>query len=192
MTRKTHHSPLRALVSGLVGIIVFLLLLVLFRFFASHTSWALFTEFVDLLYANAPLIIFFSVMFMIGDIFATFSFPFNLPFPLFSAVGSVLLVTFIFNMIGFIDSFYSIGISPAFELVRLILYPLTIIIVLIAGYLSIAAQVRNEKPEQGIPSPGPGETERSTVSPTWDEIGDEFRQIFYDLFRRIRNEINRK
>jgi hypothetical protein len=95
-------------------------------------------------------------------------------------------------MIGFIDSFYSIGISPAFELVRLILYPLTIIIVLIAGYLSIAAQVRNEKPEQGIPSPEPGETERSTVSPTWDEIGDEFRQMFYDLFRRIRDEINRK
>jgi hypothetical protein len=192
MTRKTHHSPLRALVSGLIGIIIFLLLLVLFRFFASHTSWALFSGFVDLLYANAPLIIFFSVMFMIGDIFATFSFPFNLPFPLFSAVGSVLLVTFIFNMIGFIDSFYSIGISPAFELVRLILYPLTIIIVLIAGYLSIAAQVRNEKPEQGIPSPEPGETERSTVSPTWDEIGDEFRQMFYDLFRRIRDEINRK
>jgi hypothetical protein len=192
MTRKTHHSPLRALISGLIGIIIFLLLLVLFRFFASHTSWALFSGFVDLLYANAPLIIFFSVMFMIGDIFATFSFPFNLPFPLFSAVGSVLLVTFIFNMIGFIDSFYSIGISPAFELVRLILYPLTIIIVLIAGYLSIAAQVRNEKPEQGIPSPEPGETERSTVSPTWDEIGDEFRQMFYDLFRRIRDEINRK
>jgi len=191
MTRKTHHSPLRALVSGLVGIIIFLLLLVLFRFFASHTSWALFSGFVDLLYANAPLIIFFSVMFMIGDIFATFSFPFNLPFPLFSAVGSVLLVTFIFNMIGFIDSFYSIGISPAFELVRLILYPLTIIIVLIAGYLSIAAQVQNEKPEHGIPSPERGETERSTVSPTWNEIGDEFRQMFYDLFRRIRDEINR-
>jgi hypothetical protein len=192
MTRKPHQSPLRALVSGLAGIIVFLLLLVLFRFFASQTSWALFSEFVDLLYANAPLIIFFSVMFMIGDIFATFSFPFNLPFPLFTAVGSVLLVTFIFNMIGFIDSFYSIGISPAFDLVRLILYPLTIVIVLIAGYLSIAAQMRNEKPEQGIPSPEPGGTERSTVSPTWDEIGDEFRQIFYDLFRRIRDEINRK
>jgi hypothetical protein len=187
MTRKTRHSPLRALVSGLIGIIVFLLLLVLFRFFASHTSWALFSEFVDLLYANAPLIIFFSVMFMIGDIFATFSFPFNLPFPLFSAVGSVLLVTFIFNMIGFIDSFYSIGISPAFDLIRL-----TIIIVLIAGYLSIAAQVRNENPEQGIPSTGQGETKRSTVSPTWDEIADEFRQMFYDLFRRIRDEINRK
>ena len=192
MTRTTHSSPLRALVSGLIGIIVFLLLLALFRFFAGHTSWALFSGFVDLLYANAPLIIFFSVMFMIGDIFATFSFPFNLPFPIFSAIGSVLLITFIFNMIGFIDSFYSIGIFPAFELIRLILYPLTIIIVLIAGYLSIAAKLRNEKPGQGIPSPGPGETGRSTVSPTWDEIGDEFRHMFYDLFRRIREEINRK
>jgi hypothetical protein len=190
MTRTIHHSPLRTIVSGLIGIVVFLLLLVIFRFFADHTSWALFTGFVDLLFANAPLIIFFSVLFMVGDIFAAFSFPFNLPFPLFSAAGSVLLVTFIFNIITFIDSFYSVGISPALELVKRILYPLTIIIVLITGYLSIAAQVRKEKP--AIPSSEPGPEEHSTVNPTWEDIGAEFRQMFYDLFRRIRDEINRK
>lgn len=192
MTRKNPQSPLRVLISDLIGIIIFLLLLVLFRFFAAHTSWALFSGFVDLLSANAPLIIFFSVMLMIGDIFATFSFPFNLPFPIFSAIGSVLLVSFLLNIIMFLDSFYSIGISPAFELVRLILYPLTIIVVLIAGYLSIAAQVRKEKPETGIPSSEPGPVEHSAVSPTWEDIGAEFRQMFYDLFRRIRDEINRE
>jgi len=192
MTRKTHQSPLRALVSGLVGIIIFLLLLVLFRFLADHTSWPLFSGFVDLLIANAPLIIIFSVMLMIGDIFAAFSFPFNLPFPIFSAVGSVLLVSFIIRIIVFINTFYSVGISPALDLVKLMIYPLTIIVVLIAGYLSIAAQVRREKPDTGIPSSEPGQEAHSTVSPTWEDIGAEFRQMFYDLFRRIRDEINRK
>ncbi|NYT20844.1 MAG: hypothetical protein GKC07_03470 [Methanomicrobiales archaeon] len=189
---NTRHSPLRALVSGLIGIIIFLLVLVLFRFIADHTSWALFSGFVDLLSANAPLIIFFSVMFMIGDIFAAFSFPFNLPFPIFSAVGSVLLVTFIIRIIVFIDTFYAIGISPTLELVKLILYPLTIIVVLVAGYLSIAAQFRKEAPGYTGPSPETGQPGRSTVSPTWEEVGDEFRQMFYDLFRRIRDDINRK
>jgi hypothetical protein len=192
MTKKVHQSPLRALVSGLVGIIIFLLLLVLFRFIADHTSWPLFSGFVDLLIASAPLIIIFSVMLMIGDIFAAFSFPFNLPFPIFSAVGSVLLVSFIIRIIVFINTFYSVGISPALDLVKLMIYPLTIIVVLVAGYLSIAAQFRKENQERGIPSTDPGQAEPSPVSPTWEEIGDEFRQMFYDLFRRIRDEINRK
>ncbi len=189
---KTRHSPLRALVSGLIGIIVFLLVLVLFRFIADHTSWALFSGFVDLLSANAPLIIFFSVMFMIGDIFAAFPFPFNLPFPVFSAIGAVLLVTFIIRIIMFIDTFYGMGISPALELVKMILYPLTIIVVLVAGYLSIAAQHRKEITGHAPTSPETGQPGHSPVSPTWEEVGDEFRQMFYDLFRRIRDEINRK
>lgn len=192
MVKKPCRSPLRALISGLIGIIIFLLLLVLFRFIADHTSWSLFSGFIDLLYASAPLIIFFSVMFMIGDVFAAFEFPFNLPFPIFSAVGSVLLVSFIIQIIGFIDTFYGIGISPALDLVKLILYPLTIIVVLAAGYLSIAGQFRKGQPEESVPSPGPCRAGSSPASPTWEEVGDEFRQMFYDLFRRIRDEIKRK
>lgn len=189
---KTRQTPLRALVSGLIGIIIFLLVLVIFRFFADHTSWALFSGFVDFLYASAPLIVFFSVMLMIGDVFATFEFPFNLPFPIFTAIGGVLLVFFIIRIIAFIDTFYGIGISPALDLVTLILYPLTIIVVLAAGYLSIAGRFRKGQPEKGIPTPGPCQAGTSTASPTWEEVGDEFRQMFYDLFRRIRTEINRK
>ena len=88
------------MISGLIGILFFLFLLILLRYFADHISWPLFSGVVDLLYANAALIIIFSVLFMFGDIFATFQFPFNLPFPLFNAAASVLVISFILAILA--------------------------------------------------------------------------------------------
>src|SRR5512139_643174 len=101
MKCRNDRSATQVLINGLIGIIIFLIVLVVFRYIADHISWPLFSGFVDLLYANAVLIIIFSVLFMFGNIFATFVFPFNLPFPLFNAVASVLLVSFIIRLMGF-------------------------------------------------------------------------------------------
>jgi hypothetical protein len=166
--------------------------LVLFRFVADHSSWALFSAFVDFLFANAPLIIFFSILFMIGDMFEAFSFPLDLPFPIIKAIGSVFLVTFLFNIFAFLDSYYGFGLTPALDLLKLILYPLVPIFVLIAGYLSIAAQFREEKPGQSTSPAGAAPCNRYAGSPTWDEIGDEFRQMIADIITRMRNWVNGK
>src|SRR5512139_117964 len=94
-------SATKALISGLIGILFFLIILIILGYITHHVSWPLFSGFVDLLYANAALIIIFSVLFMFGNIFATFAFPFNLPFPIFNATASVLLVSFIIRLMGF-------------------------------------------------------------------------------------------
>jgi len=192
MKKYRCRSPIRALVSGIVGIIIFLLVLVLFRFIADHSSWALFAAFVDFLFANAPLIIFFSILFMIGDMFEALSFPFDLPFPIIKAVGSVFLLTFLFNIFTFIESYYAIGISPAVDLLKLILYPLVPIVVLIAGYVSVAAQFREEKTGKSTDSAGAAPCHRYAGSPTWDEIGEEVRQMISDIIARMRNWVNGK
>jgi hypothetical protein len=192
MKKHRCRSPIRALVSGIIGIIIFLLVLVLFRFIADHSSWALFSAFTDFLFANAPLIIFFSILFTLGDMFEALSFPFDLPFPIIKAIGSIFLLTFLFNIFTFIESYYAIGISPAVDLLKLILYPLVPIVVLIAGYVSIAAQFREEKTGQNTPPAGAAPCNRYAGSPTWDEIGDEFRQMIADIIARMRNWVNGK
>jgi len=192
MKKYRCRSPIRALVSGIVGIIIFLLVLVLFRFIADHSSWALFAAFVDFLFANAPLIIFFSILFMIGDMFEAFSFPFDLPYPIIKAIGSIFLLTFLFNIFTFIESYNTIGLSPAVDLLKLILYPLIPIVVLIAGYVSIAAQFRDEKTGENTPPAGVAPCNHYAGSPTWDEIGDEFRQMIADIITRMRNWVNGK
>jgi hypothetical protein len=191
-SRNHYHSPIRALLGGMIGVIIFLIVLGLFGFLARSTSWALFSEFVDFLSANATLVIFFSVLFVIGDIFAAFSFPFNLPFPLFSAAGSVLLVSFMIRIIAFIDTFTGMGISPVPDILELILYPITIVVVLVAGYLSIASRSREERGDQAARSASPTRSGTSTTTPTWGEIGEGFRKVFTDLCRRIHEDVCRR
>lgn len=190
MKPHSHKTPLRALLSGLFGILIFLIVLVVFRFIAQHTSWPLFDGFVDLLFLNAPFIIFFSVLFMIGEIFAAFSFPFNLPFPVFNAVASVLLVSFLISLLKYVDTYYTIGIANALDVVKLFLLPLTLIIVLIAGYLSIFLKLKGPDPTPA--SHETGQSECASGCPSWETIGFEFRKMVADLIRKIRNEINRE
>ena len=192
MKKYRCRSPVHALVSGVIGIFIFLLVLVLFRFVADHTTWALFSAFVDFLFANAALVVFFSILFMIADMFETLRFPFDLPFPIIRAVGSVFLVTFIFNIFAFLDSYYGFGLSTALDLLKLILYILVPIVVLIAGYISIAAQFREEKTGQNTTPAGTSSCDRYARSPTWDEIGDEFRQMIADILRKMREWVNGK
>ena len=73
-----------------------------------------------------------------------FIFPFNFPFPILNAIASVLLLSFIISIMGFIDTFYALGIGTSLEVVKLILYPLTLVVELIAGYISIF-----RKPQEG-------------------------------------------
>jgi amino acid transporter len=192
MKRYRCRSPVHALVSGVIGIFIFLLVLVLFRFIADYTSWALFSAFVDFLFANAALVVFFSIIFMIADMFETLRFPFDLPFPIIRAVGSVFLVTFIFNIFTFLDSYYGFDLFTALGLLKLILYILVPIVVLIAGYISVAAQFREEKTDRETAPPGTSPCNRYARSPTWDELGNEFRQMIADIIRKMHDWVNGK
>ncbi len=189
---KPYQSATRALLSGLIGIIIFLAILIIFRYIADHSSSALFSGFVNLLYANVPLIILFSLLFMFADIFATFPYPLNLPFPVFSAFGSVLMVSFILHIIEFIDAFYALGIFPELPIVKLILYPLTFIVVLVTGYLSICSKCQERMHDEPAPDQGSGTTEKPAGTPSWEDVGGEFRQMLSNLFRRIGDEFSRK
>ncbi len=210
MTKKSDRPAIWVIVSALLGIVLFLVMLAVLRYFSSTSSNALFSGIVDLLFANAGLIIFFSIMFMIADVFMTFSFPLNLPAPFFSAVGGVLVVTFIFRIFGFLISFYDLGVIPGLYLAGFILYPLVFVILLIAGFGTIFSGWQEERREKEARSQGPAENPSCTTGDkqagpcetgtsgensgrkTWDDVGNEFRQMLYDAFHRLREEISRK
>jgi hypothetical protein len=181
-------------VSRTFGIILFLVLLVVLLLLVPAIDNQTFTRFVEFLLDNAGLIVFLSLLFMIGEIFTTFIFPLNLPAPLFNAIGSVFLITFLFRIFAFVEELYGLGIFAALSLIELVVYPLVFILVLIAGYFEIFSGLARHD-DRGERSP----ENRSTTVPsdrsggkTWDEIGNEFRQMVYDIIHRFREEINRK
>jgi hypothetical protein len=187
MTGKKKRSAYTILVSGLIGLIFCLIILIVMRLIANYIHSPLFTAFVDFLYANLALIIVFSVLFMIGEVFETFSFPYNLPFPAFNAFASVLLVLFLIRMLEFFNAYFTLSISSAITILQWILYPLVFIIVIVTGYLSIF-----RKPPEETEDSGPPESAPTGKAASWEDVGREFRQMLYDFFRRVREEMKGK
>lgn len=185
--RQPYTSALQALAWGLFGIFVFVIILIALEAYAAGQDSAFLSAFVSFLIADAWLIILMALMFMAGDIFATFPRPASLPGPFFSAAGAVLLVMFVAHVFRFLDSFYTIGFYPPFQALEPLVYPLIFIIVLVAGILTVAFRDEDRPREQKPPAGGDGEEERQCRS--WEDVGEEFRLMWYDLFRRIREEL---
>jgi hypothetical protein len=187
---KKGRSVIWILVSGLFGLILFLILLVGLRYVAGHLGNEAFSGIIEFLLANAALIFLLGLMFMVADIFSSFRFPADLPAPVFSAIGSLFLVAFVLNLFGYIDRLYGSGLSLPFQPVVPLLYLVVFVIVLFAGYARIFSRIPAGPPE-GRTAAGEGEAPARTGS-SWEDVGAEFRQMLFDLFHRMREEINRK
>ena len=137
MIQKFKKTPFWALVSGLVGIVVFLVALLVLKLIAGHTASPFLDGFVSLLFASTPVIIIFSVLFMVADVFSSFPLPANLPYPVFNAVASVLLVTFLISMLQYFNEYFALGFGGVLDTLTIILIPLVLVVVLIAGYVGI-------------------------------------------------------
>lgn len=189
MKDHKNRSPWCVVISGLTGMIVFLVLLVILGYLASYFHNAFLLGFVSLLVDNLSLIITMGILFMVADVFSLFRYPFNLPGPLFSGIGSLFVVSFIFILLNFFDLWYGTGMSVIFSKSKDILYLLVFFIVVIAGYARIFSPKlsKDDVPPQT-------DTNNSTcpVCPSWGDVGNEIRQAIFDLFHRFREEINRK
>ena len=71
-----------------------------------------------------------------SELFSVFRFPFNLPSPIFNAIGGVLLVEFLFSVFFMIDSAAPGAFSPIRPF-QYIIQALVMIIVIVIGYLGI-------------------------------------------------------
>jgi amino acid transporter len=191
MTRKKQRSIIWILITGLLGIILFLSIIALLAYFSFYFASPLLLGIVDMLLDNLGLIIILSILFMTADIFHTFGFPMNLPGPLFSAIASVFLIAFLFNIIAYFHQTYEWQVFPSFQIGEFLAYPLIFVIVLLAGYMSIFSQLKEEaEDEQGKVPAEPGAPPAGKKK--WEDIGEEFRQMIYDILHRFRDEIQRK
>jgi hypothetical protein len=137
---------------------------------------------------NLTLIITMGIVFMVADIFLSFRYPFNLPGPLISGLGSLLVVSLIFILLDFFDRWYGPGMSAMFLNFKTIFYLLVFFIVVITGYVRIFS------PETGrddVPN-AESDSQASPVCTSWGDVGNEIRQAIFDLFHRFREEINKK
>jgi hypothetical protein len=170
--------------STIIGLAIFATALAVMNRYVPSSNTG-FNQVVWFLNENLVLLVVLALIFMVGDIFGTFFFPFNLPAPLFDAVASIFLVKFIINIFGLIDRLAGTANFGFLKSIDILLYIMVFLIVIIVGYIMIIfglfaprdyAEGRNEETRR----------ERPKRHPTWEDIGQEIRERIYEGIRRKR------
>jgi hypothetical protein len=187
---REHRTVLGVIMSRLVGFIVFLILLYVANIIAARVDNLIFTQIVDFFNSNLVLIIIMSLFFFLGELFFVFFFPFNLPAPVFNAIASMFLVTFILRMI--VALLRHGDVLRGLNTILFILYPLVFVLVLIGGYITIffheAEDEKMRKEENNVKD----KKTSKAKGRSWDDVGNEFRELMYDIFHRSRESLKKK
>jgi len=136
--------------SKLLGVLIFLVILGLLNFLVPYVDEFIFKEIVGFLNANLLLFLLFSLFFCVAEMFFALTFPFSLPAPLFSSFGSVFLVSFIFNVLGFVDSSFKMGLNRLLNETYFLIVVVVFLIVFISGYSIVFGRgVQRRKVKRG-------------------------------------------
>lgn len=149
-----------------------------------------FGHLVSFLTANTGLVVLFSLLFLLGEVCYSLLFPLNLLAPLFNALGSVFLVSFIFKLLYRLDSITHTTNFGVLEPLSPLVYLIIFLIVLLAGYVDIFTCVLRSGPRTPtteIPPTSQPESEGpAPTNPEWDDIGAEIRRLIYDIVHQLR------
>lgn len=144
------------------GVMVFLMVWAALNLIDPLVESAVFHSLVVFLNDNFFLLILISLFFLAADIFSSIVFPFSLPAPLFNAIGSIFVVTFVIRVLKFIDSLLGAKLFSIFTWLSFVVYPLIFLLVLVIGYLNIFSDAFRPR-------------KRRKRAPSWKEIGEDIR-----------------
>lgn len=140
------QSIIRHILSSFIGILVFLIMIVIVNVITYYVYNPIFNQIVNFLNNNIILIILMSIFLLIGEIFYALAFPFNLPAPLFSAIGAMFIITFVVRIISLVTKLLSNqDISGPITMISYFVYPLVFIIVVVVGYVTIFSSMGKKK-----------------------------------------------
>jgi hypothetical protein len=170
-----------------------------------HFQNVIFYTIVLFLNANVLLLFLMGVFFMLGEIFWVLIFPFNLPSPLFNAVGSIFSVTFAFKIMILIQDITAAILYWIIQDYGWVIYGGIFVITLIIGYIVIFANLaskvketvekvkktKKHKEKKTKTSPKSKET-KIDMELAWDDVGNEIKAAVYDLAHTIRSLVKKE
>jgi hypothetical protein len=137
-------SVLHAILSGALGLVVFLVILFILNILTAIIPDYSFLLIVQFLNANLYLIILMSLFTFFAEVFHALEFPLNLPAPIFSAVGAMFIITFILKIFALLNPLTGGAISIDLGYLAIFIYVIVFIIVFVAGYILIFAKLSGQ------------------------------------------------
>jgi len=182
-------------ISRLAGLIIFLLALIAANVLGPSIGVPSLLSVIGFLNANLAIILALFAFLLAGEALGAMPFPFNLPAPVANAIGGALLVAFLFSLFPLIDQLSGTSASAGLAGLQTTCTVVVFSFVLVFGYAFLFAcrlfhgpacpnwreQERAEREEHWL--------HREKRRREWREIGDEFRGLLLDSFRRAREEL---
>lgn len=154
------------IIKSFVGLLFLIILVSLANFIPISNIY--FIKIVEFVNANLLVIILFTILFFLGEVFYLFGFPISLPAPIFQSYASYFLAGFIFKILYLVEELANKEILLIFRSVESVTLILVFVLVLVFGFLKILT--RNNR---GVSK------ERKEVG--WVDIGNEFKEGFYNI-----------
>ncbi|MFA5060826.1 MAG: hypothetical protein WC494_00725 [Candidatus Pacearchaeota archaeon] len=152
-------------IKSFVGLLFLIILISIVNFLPINNIY--FVKIVEFVNANLLVIILFTILFFLSEIFYLFGFPLSLPAPIFQAYASYFLAGFIFKVLYLVEELANKEILLIFRNVESVTLILVFVLVLIFGVLKILT-----KANQNV-------SEGKEVS--WRDIGNEFKGGLYNI-----------
>ncbi len=199
MRPRCNDSLGSVFVSRMIGILCFLIVVVLANILTYYISGTMYRDGVVFLNENFWLLLLIAILLLVGDIFFAFPFPLNLPAPIIRAIGSVFVIAFMLHVFQWVDSVASTSLYSFVWLLSFAIVPIVFIVVFVSGYFEIMRKLCwGKESETGGDcqvvheiKKNPLEEPLSDVK-SWEDIGDEFRVMMYDIMHRFRHEFRKK
>jgi amino acid transporter len=180
-----NKTVLGVTLSRLIGLILFLILFAIASILQIDNLT--YIQVINFLSVNLWIIIILSIFFYIGELFFVFKFPFNLPGPIFNAIGGVLLVGFFFRMFYFIGNILMEESFYPFKNLEPLIYFLVFAIVIIAGYIFIFINIKPREENRRLHKKYFKNTENEL-----DEIGEELKEAAHSVMTNIKKSLEPK
>jgi hypothetical protein len=142
-TVMTPNKKIVKIASRIVGLLVFLILLAIANKFLNHISSKILSNTILFFNQNFWLIVGTTAAMLVADVLSMLSFPLNLGYPLFYAIGGYLTVTIIFHIVEILERLFHFTIL--FLPVKIIILAIVVLLIPLAGYVQIFSKVKREK-----------------------------------------------
>jgi hypothetical protein len=137
-TARYDREPLPWLIlHRIIGIIIFLILVIVLNWLSGTTEIAPVRTIAAFLTDNFWLILLFSLVFLVADIFAALPFPVNIPAPFLNAGGAVLLVEFLVRIFLLVDELTGLAFFGIFAEFAPFIKAIVFVVVLVGGLAQI-------------------------------------------------------
>jgi hypothetical protein len=166
-----NNTPVKAIMNSILGLVFFGLSLYIANCISNSINIYAFTSLVNLFNRNLYSLVAVVLLFLIGNIIIMLSYPISLAGPLFKALASGILISFLFKLFDFLSVMLSINVGFINRL-RIPVYIAVIAIILFVEYVKIFGRPIEVK-------------ENNQKKVEWNDVGQEFKSVIYNITHRL-------